>query len=311
MKKKKCACCAKIKGKRSCKHVGGAVICAPCCLARQDESCGGCVHDPRFQGERPRGGKRTRTPVPGFIARIDPEVDELVEEILRQAENGFLDEARGRMLSLLRFHPDLHSVHFGLGTILALQGDHEGSIGYFESSLALFPTGVDAWHNLAVSYKEMLDMVNATRSFQKVVEYGQPGEELVVQAQDFISSMARVAHEVSGLSLETYLQLQDVFAAAFQDLRAGRYEEARIGFQKVLSTDPKHTQSWGNLGLCYGYLGDRQKAEEALERALELDPEYGPALSNRALLRSLKDGQAISGIATGEVEYYSDKVRNR
>ncbi len=77
-------------------------------------------------------------------------------------------------------------------------------------------------------------------------------------------------------------------------------------YRRVLETDPKHVQSWGNLGLAYAGIGERGKALECLDKALELNPEYEIAPVNQ-----LKDGERFEGNIES-VDYYRDyKVKGK
>ena len=51
-----------------------------------------------------------------------------------------------------------------------------------------------------------------------------------------------------------------------------RWPQALECFQAVIALHPKHIQSYGDIGLCYAYLGRQQEALAALDKALELDP---------------------------------------
>lgn len=86
------------------------------------------------------------------------------------------------------------------------------------------------------------------------------------------------------------------------------WNKAIIGFQQVLAMNPKHVQSYGNMGICYTNLGEKQKALTALNKALELDPNYGPALVNRNIVMSLEEGQKLPTAKVASVEYYKDVV---
>lgn len=70
-----------------------------------------------------------------------------------------------------------------------------------------------------------------------------------------------------------------------------------------------HCQSHGNIGLCHMFLGETTEALAALDRALEIDPNYEPAFQNRELLLSLPAGETISGKKAAIVDYYRDVVR--
>ena len=57
---------------------------------------------------------------------------------------------------------------------------------------------------------------------------------------------------------------------------------------------PRHHQSLGNLGICYAMLGQKKRAIEALDKALELNPSYEFALRNRSLIERLDEGEPLS-----------------
>ncbi len=56
------------------------------------------------------------------------------------------------------------------------------------------------------------------------------------------------------------------------------YRKAARQFEKALKVNPEDANAYYYLGNCYGYLGDKQKAEECLEKAVELDPELKGAI---------------------------------
>ena len=92
----------------------------------------------------------------------------------------------------------------------------------------------------------------------------------------------------------------------------GRFQSAIDLFAQVLATQKDHVQSYGNMGLAYAILGNRQKALECLDRAIELDPEYEPAIVNRLSVASLKDGEALPDFDPRELNYYSEfKLRGK
>jgi tetratricopeptide (TPR) repeat protein len=71
----------------------------------------------------------------------------------------------------------------------------------------------------------------------------------------------------------------------------------------VCESSNNHVQSYGNLGLCYAFLGKKQEALAAFDKALTIDPKYEPAITNRALFMSQKDGEKMP-TARKTVEFY-------
>jgi len=72
--------------------------------------------------------------------------------------------------------------------------------------------------------------------------------------------------------------LARMLAAARQSLFEGRYQEAIAAYQAVLKRDPKNVDAMTHLGLIVAMGGHADAALETFEKALALDPKYGPAL---------------------------------
>ena len=79
---------------------------------------------------------------------------------------------------------------------------------------------------------------------------------------------------------------------------AGQYDNGQKQFEALLKDQPKRLQAWCNLGSAKLNLGDTVGARKAYETALDLDPNFIPALTNLALL----EGQ--SGAHKLALEYY-------
>ncbi len=65
-------------------------------------------------------------------------------------------------------------------------------------------------------------------------------------------------------------------------------------------------ESYGNLGLCYAQLGRKTEALAALDKALEIDPQYEPAIVNRSLIESLDKGKKLEQKGFMSIDYYKD-----
>ncbi len=84
------------------------------------------------------------------------------------------------------------------------------------------------------------------------------------------------------------------------------WQQALDVFQTVIALNPSHPQSYGNMGICYAQMGRRQEALATLDKALELDPNYEPALLNRKIVASLREGEKLPDNHFKSVEYYKD-----
>ena len=72
--------------------------------------------------------------------------------------------------------------------------------------------------------------------------------------------------------------LARMLEAARQSLFEGRYQEAIAAYQAVLKRDPKNVDAMTHLGLIVAMGGHADAALETFDKALALDPKYGPAL---------------------------------
>lgn len=251
--------------------------------------------------------KRKKIKPQNFLMRIDQEVDQEVDQALEMAERGKISPAEKIISQLLKENPDIYTVQYAMGVICAMKGQFAEAIAYFDKAIAIFPYCVEAWFNKGASHQKNKELDEMIRAFQKVVELGDPKEDFVSQARAIIKDIEVHLFESKGLTLDGYLKGWKKFQEAFAAMEKGQLEIALSGFQAVLAIDPKHTQSYGNMGICYARLGHKQKALTSLDKALELDSNYEPALLNREVVSLLKEGEKLEDKSKYEsVEYYKD-----
>lgn len=306
IKKNKCSLCLKVKGKRLCTLQNKTFICPRCCAEIRNADCEGCTH--YAQAEQYSLEKLKKSQYKSFIAKIDPAIDDEVDKALAYVEQGEFAQGETLLNKLIQEHPDLYIVQYGMGTLQAMKGNYRESIVYFDKCLEIFPYFVAAWYNRGNAYRELLKISEIIKSYQKVVEFGDPQEEFVQRAKEFLKDMAASVFKETGLSLEKYVESNDTFNNAFALLQNREYEKAIVGFNKVLSLNKNAAQTYGNLGLCHAFLGQRAKALAFFDQALEIDPTYAPAMTNRAVVAELKEGEKMPDDHVKTVEYYNKDI---
>lgn len=70
----------------------------------------------------------------------------------------------------------------------------------------------------------------------------------------------------------------------------------------------RHAPSHGNMGLCYAKLGNKAKALAELDRALEIDPQYEPAMANRVVVERMEEGCPMSFASFQSIEYSKERL---
>jgi len=298
----KCAVCISAKGKRICRIREESPICSSCCADIRNPECSGCSY--YADAEKYGIEKMKKGNFRDFTARIEPEVDKAVDNALKIAEKGDLPKGEILLTGLKEKYPNIYKVQYGMGTLHAMKGNFRESVFFLNKCLEQFPYFVEAWFNKAVSHKNLGDLGNTIRSFRKVIEFGGREDHLVIKARRFLADMETSIARNFGLSLDLYLESMDEFERAFVEMQNKEYEKAITGFKNVLAVNKYHPQSYGNIGLCYSLLGHREEALAALNRALAIDPNYQPALTNRAILLNLPEGEKMPDDYIKKVDFY-------
>ncbi|MEI6433456.1 MAG: tetratricopeptide repeat protein [Bacteroidota bacterium] len=298
---KKCNVCNKVKGKRKCTLNGDEFICPPCCAKIRNVDCLGCSY--YSQEEKPVSEKTDEKNTEHFTVMLDEKLDDKVDSILQLVEIGQVEIGNSKMKSLFSRYPNYHSVLYGMGVICIMQGKEDEALPYFEKAVKIFPLFSEAWFNKAMIHKKRLEIYEYMISLQKVAKYSTRGTSLEKQANELLNDCATNINKESGLDLDSYIKFMGIYKIAYAKLISKKYSEAIIDFKKVLEQIPKHYQSWGNLGLCYGHLGDKQTAIECCEKAIKIYPKYRPAITNLAIIKNLREGESLRSFSSYETNF--------
>jgi tetratricopeptide (TPR) repeat protein len=214
------------------------------------------------------------------------------------------------MRGLYEKHPDYHTVLYGMGVCCVLQDKFEEGIEFFKRAVHIFPYLTEAHFNMAMAYMKLGDIDGVVGAFREVIDVG-GDEKLVSEARTRLVDLEKMTMELKGFSLDTCVNNSRIYSKAFTALQNQEFMSAINLFKRVLGTDPKHVQSWGNMGLAYAGIGEKGKAIECLDKALELDPEYEIAAVNRIAIEKMREGERLEG-KMDSVDYYRDyKVRGK
>jgi tetratricopeptide (TPR) repeat protein len=307
--KKTCSICGNTKGKRTCQLHENEVICPVCCATMRQISCGGC----RYYGvaQKYQASKAQHPGTKHFIAEINEEVKSNVDRALMLCEQGSFSEAHTILQKLLPAHPRNHHVYYGMGLYHALQENYDEALTYFDRATDIFPYFVEAYFNKGTAFRKKRDIKHMLDAYQTVIEIGDPQNETVKQAQDILRLFDKDLRENGNTTLDAYLKGMEIFERAFETMNDKKWEQAISLFQQCAVYCPRHPQSYGNMGICYGKLGQKALAIQALDMALSIDPNYEPAIVNRAIVESLKEGEKFSPDKVETIEYYKEYPGNR
>lgn len=154
------------------------------------------------------------------------------------------------------------------------------------------------------------DATKAVKGYRAAVHYSHGGDGIAEMAQKELQFLEKILlQKTSFPTVDAYLANAKLFDEAYVRLANQDFEKAAEMFNRVLSENPTHVQSFGNLALAYAGLGRRADAMECFDRALALDPKYEPAIVNRRVVAQMREGEPFVPAGIKETYYYLEKLR--
>jgi len=237
----------------------------------------------------------------------ETEFEEWCDEVSCLMEDRYFEDAMNEIEEMLEVYPERWEPLYLKGTCLAMQDKPDQAIPLLNQAIAAEPSA-EAYLNLATAHQSLFHMEEWITCLRKVVELDGETGSLGSVAKVRIDEFAASIRKSDGISLDRHFAVGRIYDEAFKALTAGRFDEAIRGFLEVLKALPHHVQSYGNLGLAYAGQGERDRAIAALDKAIELDAEYQPAVDNRrTLLNTSELRLAVQSMR--EIDFYGDRAR--
>jgi tetratricopeptide (TPR) repeat protein len=259
----------------------------------RSERCGDCSYRTTAQQYHAGRSQRITQAIPPdghFLIELNPEVEKAVDAVMELCEQGKTDAAWVEVNRLLRDHPESHSVCYARGLIHVIKGEYEEGIKWFDKAISIYPYFVEAHFNKAVAYQKQFEIADAVYAFRKVVEFGDPNGIPATQARSFLKNTAVTIRKNDGVDLDTYMEAQLMFDRSFGLMEQGDWSGALSGFRESAAKHDRNAPTHGNIGLCLAKLGCKAQSLAELDRALEIDPRYEPAMTNRVFLEQMEEG---------------------
>ena len=304
--KQNCIICSNAKGKRGCLLKDMTLICPRCCAEIRNSECEGCSY---YKDSQKFAIEKAKKSPQHFTIRLAPEVDDEIDRALRMVEAGNIANGELVIRSLMKENADLYTIHFAMGTIHGVKGQHDEAMACFDKSIEIYPYFVDCWFNRALSAQKKMDIIEMVVSLRKVIELGENSDEAVGMAKELLGNFEQITYKTTGLKLDEYIASLKKFNAAFELMQNRQWEKAIAGYKEVIKINSTAPQAFGNMALCYAHLNEEKKAIEAFDRAIALDPNYEPAIINKEIFKqTIAKGLKFSETQpqTTVIEYMKD-----
>ncbi len=191
-------------------------------------------------------------------------------------ESGQYAEAEQEVREAIRLAPNWAALHDNLGTICSEQNKFKEALIHYVDALRIDPESPTVTYNLGY-FLLQAGLDTAQHFLEKTLER-EPlypdarralGDLFMERGENTkaIAAFAR-AIEQNPKDSRARFRLSDIF------WEQGDYHESAQQLQAILHATPGDAVAWHNLGLTSIMVKDTVRAEEALQKAIELDPNY-------------------------------------
>lgn len=196
--------------------------------------------------------------------------------------------------------PKNKEAYMKLGEIAFYSKDYDRAMEHLSKVTADEPDNRDALFMKGFIYKETGDTAKAAYYFRKVIDlnpdYEPPYEELGFMYANHGSPLA-VEYLNTAIKLDP-TNTQAMYGLAMYMQEHQRFDEAEELYRRITEVNPAHSDAWHNLGYieCFHY-GDYDQALQYFNRAIECDSRFTEALTNRGWAYSLKGDRTNARIS--------------
>lgn len=160
---------------------------------------------------------------------------------------GRIDDAKSSYETAVQQDPSFYEAYFFLANIYEAEGNPQ-CIQYYRNALELRPTSQEIRYKLAY----------AQQSFEQYEDAVYNYRILANDTMDFYANR--------GYFHQGYIHQFDADST--------NIDSAMYYYNKALQKEPRHVESWHNLGICYDWRGNKTKALQSFSKALNYNPEF-------------------------------------
>ena len=211
---------------------------------------------------------------------------------------GRSDDARLQLNEILSKTPENLKAHYRLAILQTAEKNMDGALIHFEAVNKLDPRDAEEHYMKSASLVKLAGVAkqsgNSTREIQLLLSateiYEQNTEAWMALGDHYLRNNNS---ENAIKALQKVLKLDPNSALAHNNLavihaRSGNAKEASLHFKALTELQPENHQAHYNLGMMQMKSGQANAARKSLNKALEIDPNYAPAVNGLAKLMSLQ-----------------------
>ena len=201
-----------------------------------------------------------------------------------------LDKAQETVEDALVIHPSSFDLLLRKARVLIELNEYENSINLLNFLTAENPGEAELYLLLGFSYASLGYIKRAEKSFRKLLDLAEDKSEFISYLNDVAYIYFSIKNFDKAYKYYSWAYKLDqsdfhlLYEMAFCLEKQDNNEKSRDLYIKYLKHNPYSKLAWYNLGVVYLKLKQKDKALEAFDFALAIDPEFSSAIYNKAHL---------------------------
>ncbi|MCP4544659.1 MAG: tetratricopeptide repeat protein [Chloroflexi bacterium] len=226
-----------------------------------------------------RGGRWSASPqqVGIWLAQVEQQLQE-------EKYKGAAQTARRVMRHVPQGSKPYGEAQYYLGAALLMLQEYEDAYQVLSDTLETSPEDPTVWYNRGIVCRFVGRIGQSVRDLEQALEL-ETTPNLQNRYKDALAFSRKLCREELAIrgpdfTLEQLIKQQEIYQDAVQLMASSKWTEAEAIYRQVIKLGDGLPQPWGNLGTCLIMQERYDEAESALNRALEIDPDYEIARQN-------------------------------
>ena len=169
--------------------------------------------------------------------------------------------------------------------------DYSGAIAKYEAALQANPALFVVYGDIGRIYREQGDADKAVDAYNKLLEKDPANSEARLELADTLLSKGRVddaKKTLAALDMTGISNPYTIYNLGVGMMNAKQPEEALKYWEKAVTLDPKMTDAYLQMGFAYYSMKNMDKAKEAFQKVIAIDPGSDNAKNAQEMLDNMK-----------------------